>query len=223
MNDELRTAAVDQAALNVAPVRTAFALPSVTVQPPTELEALHRAAVKELKDRANVLLTESARRIRRYQWTKLGSATLLLGSLLGMVYSNSPVLGLETLALRFTPVALFAGLLFYLAEQYFKDHEVASRATVEGEKLLNAARYSEAAWTLAEDTEAKKKVVKGLMDLRIDTTSIIAAERAGKLSDLVNAVTEYSQALIKYREDKVRIAKFESVVKNMPPGPTSQP
>src|SRR5262245_51809618 len=221
MNDELRTAVVDEPALNVAPVPTVFALPRVTVQPPTELEALHRAAVKELKDRANVLLTESARRIRRYQWTKLGSATLLLGSLLGMVYSNSPVLGLETLALRLTPVALFTGLLFYLADQYFKDHEVASRATVEGEKLLNAARHSEAAWTLAEDADAKKKVIKELMDLRIDTTSI-TAERAGKLSDLVNADTEYSQALIKYREDKVRIAKFESVNKNKPPGPSSQ-
>jgi hypothetical protein len=218
------TTVADKADFNVASVHTAFALPSVTVPNvtvqapvdltvhplPTELEALHRATVTELKERANVLLTVSASRIRRYQWTKFGCATLLLGSLLGLVYSNSPQLGLEMLALRLTPIALFFGLLFYLADNYLRDHEVASRAAHEGEKLLNAARQSEAAWTFAKDAEGKKKVVKELMDQRIDTSSIIAAEQAGKVPDLIKVFTEYSQALIQYRQDKALVEQAKA-------------
>jgi len=178
-------------------------LPSVdpvllTLQASTEQEALHRALVVETRDRANILLTEAAHRLKWYRRTKFASVTLLLGSLLGLVYTNA-ALGFEALALKATPVALFFGLLFFLINQYLKDHPVASRAAQEGEKLLNAVRTAEVAWTFAKDDAEKRASIDELMKHKIDTNEIIEAEKTS-ISDILTPLVTFSRALIEFRD-----------------------
>ena len=142
-----------------------------------KIKDLYTECTRKMSYTINELIKEPKKRLRRYQGMKIITVSLMMISMVLMVYLNG-VGEVDRAILRGVSILLSFSVLFYIIDAFLRDYEVGLQSSLFADNLSKILRRKEFEWTVADDIAQKIKIVEELSTVELSDKSIPGAQRA---------------------------------------------